>query len=880
MSSSKQLASVVFALVTLCATTAAAEIATGPVAADVLLPNPCAVAISSPNAGDPRFATGYPSRDDQWWDGFSLQGFNGPVYALAEFDGTLIAGGYFSSAGGTPASYIAAWNGSSWSSLGSGLDGQVQEMLVYGAKLIVTGFFTHAGGVLVNYIAQWDGVQWTAIGTGFNDKGLSLAIYNADLIAGGFFNAAGGVAANRVARWNGAAWSAIGSGMDNAVWVLGTYGGSLIAGGWFGQAGGIAANHIAKWNGTAWSTMGSGVNATPRDFEISNGNLIVAGEFTQAGGVAAGRIASWNGVSWSAFGPGMDQNVYGVCVYDNALIAGGLFANAGTVPANHVARWDGTQWSPLGSGTDGPVEDVQAIGGALFAGGSFLHAGGEVSARIARWGDPLPCTTPETPTPCLPVCGGYTPAGNVPLVWSAAANATSYEYELFTNPDCSDPPAFAGSVSDTTYTWIGVPANVTYSWRVRARNNNIPSLCSPEGFGDWSSGCAFGTILSPVPTGYVDFNGESLSLYAWEGAQTVLQSRRWDLDNTAVGRILDATDSAYLYYQGATGFTPPLAKSYNGKTTISDVPSTCGAGCAYLGATGIEIQNYYFDLLYNGVRDDNEFDQVVFYEFGRNFWHLGPQIEYLGSDNHGAITTGFAVFMRFMAMDAAGVNGGPFGSWTFPEFRTRVEEMIDLYLADPTQTWSNTLRVGQPQANNPSGLGATDLFASFLFRLCRDYGGDAFVQQVWRECAARPAATTTQEAVDNFFLASCAAAHVNLKDLFIGTWRWPISEAAVNGVPSLAVGEGDGLTACSPNPFSAATVLRYRLPEAEAMRLEIFDVSGRGVWSLAPGRSGAEGQSVIWDGRDSQGKDLAPGVYFARLSMKDRNWTRRLVHVK
>ena len=35
----------------------------------------------------------------------------------------LYAGGYFTTAGGVPANYIAKWDGSAWSALGSGMNG-------------------------------------------------------------------------------------------------------------------------------------------------------------------------------------------------------------------------------------------------------------------------------------------------------------------------------------------------------------------------------------------------------------------------------------------------------------------------------------------------------------------------------------------------------------------------------------------------------------------------------------------------------------------------------------------------------------------------------------------------------------------------------------
>jgi trimeric autotransporter adhesin len=90
------------------------------------------------------------------------------VNALAVSGSTLYAGGDFTTAGGSAANYIAQWNGSSWSALGSGMNSDVYALAVSGSTLYAGGDFTTAGGSAANYIAQWNGSSWSALGSGMN----------------------------------------------------------------------------------------------------------------------------------------------------------------------------------------------------------------------------------------------------------------------------------------------------------------------------------------------------------------------------------------------------------------------------------------------------------------------------------------------------------------------------------------------------------------------------------------------------------------------------------------------------------------------------------------------------------------------------------------
>lgn len=275
---------------------------------------------------------------------------------------------------------------------------------------------------------------------------------------------------------------------------------------------------------------------------------------------------------------------------------------------------------------------------------------------------------------------------------------------------------------------------------------------------------------------YSSFFKKRLDMHAWVGKHVAVLTPTDDLDAVAMTTMVGGLDRVYAYYHKATGREPVKDPhtTLDGRSTVAVVAETCGAGCGRIGRTGIELTPGTFDTLYKGIKEHGQWDQVIAYEFGRNFWFAAAQLEYRGDDNPRSVQTGYAVFMRFMAMEAATLEGGPFRDKTFAQFKASVEGLVDLYEADPSQTWANTLRVDRAP-RNPMGLNGTDLFAGFCLRLRRMHGDD-FVMRLWQEAAKRPKATTSQEALDSFVIAASKAADADLRPLFADRWRWPVSE--------------------------------------------------------------------------------------------------------
>jgi FG-GAP repeat/FG-GAP-like repeat/FlgD Ig-like domain len=81
----------------------------------------------------------------------------------------------------------------------------------------------------------------------------------------------------------------------------------------------------------------------------------------------------------------------------------------------------------------------------------------------------------------------------------------------------------------------------------------------------------------------------------------------------------------------------------------------------------------------------------------------------------------------------------------------------------------------------------------------------------------------------------------------------------------------------APNPMRDGTTLRFALPSRATVRLEVFDLGGRRVATLADGTMEAGAHAVRWDARGADGSQVGDGVYFARLVTSGRTLTQRLV---
>ena len=355
--------------------------------------------------------------DYGWQSSFYGPGLLGEVFAVTEFEGHLIVGGQFLSAGSERANHVAIWDGSDWQALagpdGNGFSAPVRALAVFDGELYAGGHFRYAGESEVNFISRWDGKNWQPLpgpgGVGVMSISVdALTVFDDHLIVGGHFDSAGGIPAMGLARWNGSEWSDLDSAPDSGfagvVNTLTSYQDELIAGGNLSLTDGDAL--IARWDGTQWQQLngpdgGSLLGGWVHVLSEFQGDLIAGGTFSQADGQAASGIARWDGHSWQPLVDG-DANgvslngVRSVAIFDGELIVGGSFFDP---EPRYLARWTGSTWDLVGGKSERLRSEVYAMhahGDKLLVGTTVTDDNGLISRGLVSWDgmqwQPLPET--------------------------------------------------------------------------------------------------------------------------------------------------------------------------------------------------------------------------------------------------------------------------------------------------------------------------------------------------------------------------------------------------------------------------------------------------------------------------------------------------------
>ena len=100
-----------------------------------------------------------------------------------------------------------------------------------------------------------------------------------------------------------------------------------------------------------------------------------------------------------------------------------------------------------------------------------------------------------------------------------------------------------------------------------------------------------------------------------------------------------------------------------------------------------------------------------------------------------------------------------------------------------------------------------------------------------------------------------------------------------NVVPPDEVNAGSEMTIAAPfpNPFQNEVTLRFNLPETDFVLVRVYDSSGRLVTVLSNGLGFQGDNEIYWDGTNSIGNPMPPGVYIVRFTYNRTNQARKVI---
>lgn len=277
---------------------------------------------------------------------------------------------------------------------------EVRLMRIYDDKLYVTGRFERANRKLANNIAVWDGTSWSTLGRGVDGVIHDICKVGSDIYVCGEFSFVDkganneGTPANRIAKWDGTKWSALHARpVDREIFALATDGKSLFIGGNFTKINDETETRgVAKYDGTKFVAIDGQFDRAVTSMTWLNGKLYAGGIFNSYGDDECKKVAVWDGTSWTEAGNGgLSGSVTRLTNDGTSIYASGKFEVEGS---QGIAKFDGSKWTSFAK-TNGETRDISFNEGTFGIAGSFTKINGKDSHQLAVLKGSTLLTTPE-----------------------------------------------------------------------------------------------------------------------------------------------------------------------------------------------------------------------------------------------------------------------------------------------------------------------------------------------------------------------------------------------------------------------------------------------------------------------------------------------------
>ncbi len=304
-------------------------------------------------------------------DGATWRPMGAGLTGVPEFitlpNGHVIAAGSVASLPEGP----AHWNGTTWQSISGEYD-RTSPVLHLGklpdGRVFAQSDFTRIGTVNAAGLAAWDGSSWSSLAAPITTANISCMAKGPDddfyLGAGnadGRFVTATGQTIAALARYDGTSFHAVGTPIAGRVTsILFIPSGEMWIAGDLVLSPGAAPVSVARWNGTTWIAVGS---VPPPFSPLESRKLLQSASGTISLFADAQGVFVWNGTDWSLDPAWLTTFSNTISIYDvEALANGHMYASgvffSGPGQQASLAYFDGTAWRRV----DEPRADVTGLG--------------------------------------------------------------------------------------------------------------------------------------------------------------------------------------------------------------------------------------------------------------------------------------------------------------------------------------------------------------------------------------------------------------------------------------------------------------------------------------------------------------------------------------
>ncbi len=83
-----------------------------------------------------------------------------------------------------------------------------------------------------------------------------------------------------------------------------------------------------------------------------------------------------------------------------------------------------------------------------------------------------------------------------------------------------------------------------------------------------------------------------------------------------------------------------------------------------------------------------------------------------------------------------------------------------------------------------------------------------------------------------------------------------------------------------PNPFNPTTTIKYSLNQDGPVEIAVYNLKGQKVRQLISANMPAGFHEVVWNGKDSFGKQASSGIYFYRMKTSQKTFVKKMMMIK